>query len=423
MYLSSFRSNSLFDHKIFVMEKVNTVTVYGGYLQTRFRKNFRIYTACLAILLLYITTYSFPSFTSGTNLKHLQFPRKIWQTWKVDPLNFEERDLNWARSWTQKNPNYRYEVLTDQNDIQYVEHHFGPNGLNRPDIIKIYKTVTAKIVKADLLRYMIMYVDGGIYTDIDVEALRPLDHFIPERFSERDVDMVIGVEIDQPEYNNHTILGKKSQSFCQWTFMCKPGLPVMLRLIENIMSWLNSVARKQGKSVAELQLNFDEIITGTGPSAFTEAILDEMAVQTGGPVGWHNFHNLRESKSIGRVLVLTVEAFAAGQGHSDSGTHSGKIPLVRHHYHASGWPSQHPRFNHPMYGEVENCNWEAECVRKWDEDVKQWETLSPDEKAKQLAIKEAKEAAEAEAAAAEEQRLQQEQEQQQQQEQQQVANS
>src|SRR3954467_6422800 len=44
-----------------------------------------------------------------------QFPRKIWQIWKVNPLEFDERDIGVARSWISKNPGYRYEVLTDQN--------------------------------------------------------------------------------------------------------------------------------------------------------------------------------------------------------------------------------------------------------------------------------------------------------------------
>jgi len=41
------------------------------------------------------------------------FPKKIWQTWKIDPLEFEERDSTRARSWTRLNPGYRYEIWTE----------------------------------------------------------------------------------------------------------------------------------------------------------------------------------------------------------------------------------------------------------------------------------------------------------------------
>jgi hypothetical protein len=157
----------------------------------------------------------------------------------------------------------------------------------------------------------------------------------------------------------------------------------MMRLIEKIMTWLNGVAKEQGVSLGEVNLDFDQIISGTGPSAFTEAILAEMELRKEDPnmkIDWDLFHDMQESKVVGRVLVLTVEAFAAGQGHSDSGNHQARAALVRHHYHASNWPSRHPRFSHPAYGEVEKCNWNDECVKKWDKDVEEFSKLSDEEK-------------------------------------------
>ncbi|RDW88278.1 putative glycosyl transferase [Coleophoma cylindrospora] len=322
------------------------------------------------------------------------FPKKIWQTWKVDPLAFEERDLMSAKTWTAKNPGYRYEVLTDSNDLHYVETHFGPNALNRPDIVYIYRTLTARIIKADILRYLVMYIEGGLYVDIDVEALKPVERFIPDRYVEKDIDMVIGVEIDQPHFANHTILGPKSQSFCQWTFMCKPRLPVMLKLVDNIIKWLNEVAQKQNVPISEITLDFDEVIVGTGPSAFTNAVLAELSTRHGQKVTWDTFHNMAESKLVGGVLVLTVEAFAAGQGHSDSGNHNARTALVKHHYHASNWPNRHPRYNHPVYGEVEKCNWDVECVALWDISKWEFENLPEEEQAKMIAEKQAAIAAE-----------------------------
>lgn len=41
-----------------------------------------------------------------------------------------------------------------------------------------------------------MYVDGGIYVDIDVEVLKLVEWFIFMRYNIIDIDMVIGVEID-----------------------------------------------------------------------------------------------------------------------------------------------------------------------------------------------------------------------------------
>ena len=82
--------------------------------------------------------------------------------------------------------------------------------------------------------------------------------------------------------------------------------------------------------------------------------------------------------------------FAAGQGHSDSGNHNARTALVKHHYHASGWPLSHPRFNHPIYGEVERCNWDAECVAKWDADTAAFNRLPLAEQTIKLAVKKEK---------------------------------
>ncbi|KAI6986034.1 glycosyltransferase family 32 protein, partial [Hortaea werneckii] len=265
---------------------------------------------------------------------------------------------------------------------------YGPDGLNRLDIVHVYKNLNLKIIKADLLRYMVMYVEGGLYTDIDVEAVRPISKFIPERYNERDVDMVVGVEIDEPLFADHPVLGPKCQSFVQWTFMCKPRLPVMMRLIETIMAWLKQVAEEQGVTIAAIQLDFDQVINGTGPSAFTKAILAEMSEREGRDIKWKTFSDMEESKLVGNILVNNVEAFAAGQGHSNAGNHESRHSLVKHHYHASHWPEQHPRFNHPMYGEVERCNWDWNCVKQWDQDTADWETLPEEEKNRRLAQKE-----------------------------------
>lgn len=371
-------------------------------LPTQFRRGLPIYVTAVCLILFLFNLNLFQSNVKQSPYRTVlspqppakvrsEFPKKIWQTWKVNPLRFEERDLNTARSWVSKNPRYRYEVLTDDNDMLYVEWHYGPDGFNRPDIVNFYRDVKAAIVRADLLRYLIMYAEGGLYADIDVEDLKPLSRFIPERYDEKDIDMVIGVEIDEPDWKDHPILGPKSRSFCQWTFMCKPQLPVMMRLIEQIMTWLNALAKEQKVSLSDVQLDFDQIISGTGPSAFTEAILAEMNLAKQDPqqkIDWDLFHDMAESKIVSRVLVLTVEAFAAGQGHSDSGNHQARAALVKHHYHASNWPSRHPRYSHPAYGEVEKCNWNDECVKKWDKDVEAFSHMSEAEQQKIIEDKE-----------------------------------
>jgi mannosyltransferase OCH1-like enzyme len=354
-------------------------THFRGKLTCQVRRVLPVYLAVLFVLVFFANTHFFTTpiraahkyrrelrYQQPIQLPTTTIPKKIWQTWKVGPLGFEQGHSDTAKTWPAKNPNYRYEVLTDDNALEYLDWHYGAKGLNRQDLIELYREIDITIIKADLLRYLILYAEGGVYADIDVEALRPVNRFIPERYTEEEVDMIIGVEIDEPAFVNHPVLGSKCMSFCQWTFAAKPHLPVMMRLIENIQDWLHELSRQKGVPISKLELDFNEVISGTGPSAFTRAVLEQMTAQNHGTeVTWDVFHNLAESRLVGGILVLNVETFAAGQGHSDSGNHDSRGALVKHHYHASGWPARHRRQNHPMYGEVEHCNWKPECVAEW----------------------------------------------------------
>ncbi|KAI8938454.1 hypothetical protein NX059_004347 [Plenodomus lindquistii] len=374
---------------------------FSGKLTSQVRRILPAYLAFIFLFLFFTNAHFFTTPIRAAHkyrreLKYQQplqasttvIPRKVWQTWKVGSVFFDQRDSDSAKTWLAKNPGHRYEVLTDENSGQYLEWHYGPNGFNRPEIVELYRELNITIIKADLLRYLVMYAEGGVYADIDVECLRPIDRFIPERYQEKNVDMIIGVEIDEPAFIDHPVLGLKCMSFCQWTFAAKPRLPVMMRLIENIQDWLHDLSKEKNVPISQLELDFNEVISGTGPSAFTRAVLEQMTAQNHGKeVTWEHFHNLAESRLVNGVLVLNVEAFAAGQGHSDSGNHDSRGALVKHHYHASGWPSRHPRHNHPMFGEVEQCNWRPDCVAEWDKNVAEWDTLSKEEQDKRLASK------------------------------------
>jgi hypothetical protein len=114
-----------------------------------------------------------------------------------------------------------------------------------------------------------------------------------------------------------------------------------------------------------------------------------MSRNTGRSIDWTYFHALDEPRFVGGILVLTVKAFAAGQGHSNSGFHNATEVLAKHHYHASGWPKKHPRFLHPVYREVELCNWKPDCVHAWDRNTTEFEKF-PKEKQETM-IFEAKE--------------------------------
>lgn len=326
----------------------------------------------------HVAKYPSTLLPSSVGTSQGRFPRKIWQTWKHAPPSFSREELERARTWTEKNPEWRWEVLTDANELEYVERHFGPHGFNRPDIVEFFRTVSITIIKADLLRYLVMYVEGGLYTDIDVEARKSIPEFIPKTFDEAEIDMVIGIETDEPKFKDHPMLGAVARNFCQWTFMCKPQLPFLIKLVDNAMARLHDLAKQQGVPIPEVRLYFNQVIRCTGPEVFTDVIIQYMNEQRiqGPPITWNNFHHMDEAILVGRILVLPVKAFAAGQTHSRSGaTHEIPTALVKHHYSVSNWKSQHSRYKHPVYGELDECCFDEACVDQWDRNVKAYENF------------------------------------------------
>lgn len=132
------------------------------------------------------------------------------------------------------NPTYRAQFLNDTSADEYVSHAFA----SRPDIIETYLNLTVPIFKADLLRYLLLFDHGGIYSDLDVSCLGPpIDQWIPEEFKDK-ANLVVGWEFDMGWKD----LEPFARQFTTWTIMAKPKLNHMLQVINNILEGLHKKA-------------------------------------------------------------------------------------------------------------------------------------------------------------------------------------
>ena len=94
-------------------------------------------------------------------------PKIIHQTWKDDHLKKDLENL-----WTSKNPNYEYNFYNDNDIEKIIKENFDQR------IYKCYKRLIAGAAKADFFRYCIIYLEGGIYCDIDFIPHVGFDDFI-----------------------------------------------------------------------------------------------------------------------------------------------------------------------------------------------------------------------------------------------------
>ena len=95
-------------------------------------------------------------------------PKIIHQTWDTEhiPQIFHK----WMVTWHKHNPDWKYWFWTLDEVRQFVTKEY-------PYFLKIYDLYTADIFRSDVLRYLILYKYGGMYMDLDMEALKPLDNW------------------------------------------------------------------------------------------------------------------------------------------------------------------------------------------------------------------------------------------------------
>ena len=101
-----------------------------------------------------------------TNRSSTFIPRIIHQTWSGDaiPTQFSP----WVRSWMDQNPNWQYWFWTDKDIRCFIARHFA-------DYLSLYDRYIYNINRADVMRYFVLYEHGGLYADIDMECVKPLD--------------------------------------------------------------------------------------------------------------------------------------------------------------------------------------------------------------------------------------------------------
>lgn len=99
-----------------------------------------------------------------------------------------------AKSWTKKNPDWKYQFWNYQLIDNFLGMHF-------PEYIPIYQSFKYDVQRWDFIRYLILYHYGGLYVDIDYECLEPIDNLLKK------MDCYLGVEPVNPFDASTTLIG------------------------------------------------------------------------------------------------------------------------------------------------------------------------------------------------------------------------
>jgi mannosyltransferase OCH1-like enzyme len=96
-------------------------------------------------------------------------PRTVHQTWR--DADIPEPLRSHAETWRRLHPDWSYRLWTDADLAELVEGRY-------PDLAPIFHAYAKPIMRADLGRYLVLKSFGGIYADLDAEALRPWDEVL-----------------------------------------------------------------------------------------------------------------------------------------------------------------------------------------------------------------------------------------------------
>jgi len=263
------------------------------------------------------------------------FPRKIWQTGRTSAVGLANKDRTVIQSWTTLNKKHRYEIITQHSAESYVRERFG----HMRDIEETFTDLQDPILRADLIRYLVLLGDGGVYSDIDTKALKPIEDWIPSAFK-RHANVVIGVEYDKLG-GGRWIDWTLDLQFCTWAMMAKPGHPLMQTAVERVIGRIRQLAQKQGKTVSGIKASFQDVLDTTGPALFTEAVFEGLSHTTGTNFTWQNVTGMLTPRLVGDILILPINAFGSGQAHSNSGSPGEDTAMVQHLFSGS-WKGDHP---------------------------------------------------------------------------------
>jgi mannosyltransferase OCH1-like enzyme len=241
-----------------------------------------------------------------TPVQQLSFPKIIHQT---SPRLYGVR-LQKALSWIYANKGMNYRHWDDMEASEFVR-------LNAKDAFPIYSSLKSPVARADIFRYLILHRIGGLYTDIDTTALRPLHTWIPPEFNQSKINLVVGVEVDEPNIRDPTAIlnwGWASNfHICQYTILARPQHPVLSSALKLTIENLEKLAMQRKTSIKQLKLSKVDVVRQTGPGPFTKAVLSYLQVKP------KDLHGLTKPKQVKDVLVLPITAFGPNQRHSNSG--------------------------------------------------------------------------------------------------------
>ncbi|QRV86322.1 glycosyltransferase family 32 protein [Ceratobasidium sp. AG-Ba] len=272
-----------------------------------------------------------------------EVPHRIYQIAKVEP------QWDWTMSTWRKLEGYTHYFFDDVKADKWVADVF-----NGTEIGLVWDIFGPGIKRSDLLRYLLVMVEGGIYSDIDTIRLKSISNWGsgadvkgPEMTGPPSV--FVGVEADVGTRSDWHKWWPRPLQCTQWTFSAAPLHPILIDTVrrihyvtavveahknatasegsgQNKSHWLGRELLREDGSVS--------VMEWTGPGVFTDSVIRYLASKH--QITWPALKNLRKPVRFGDLMVLPVTGFSPGVGMFGAGETSDREAMV-HHLFAGSW--------------------------------------------------------------------------------------
>jgi hypothetical protein len=148
-------------------------------------------------------------------MKLTKIPRNIFQTWETKHVSDGFTML--MQTWKYNNLHYAHFLFDGKEREQFIQKHFDDA------IYKAYCKIIPGAFKADLWRYCVLFVYGGVYVDIDTICLNNIDTFLDEN-----IEFMTTVDLNNcPYYGKYNLSNGFIASI--------PGHPILMNCIQRIV--------------------------------------------------------------------------------------------------------------------------------------------------------------------------------------------
>eukprot|EP01135_Chromosphaera_perkinsii_P009466 Nk52_evm9s1763 gene=Nk52_evmTU9s1763 len=208
-----------------------------------------------------------------------RIPKLLWQTWRDVPFPLPAHIQNFV----QKNPSWAFHAMDDEACQQFMDHFF-----KGTPILGAYNNINPRLgaMKADIWRYAVLYIYGGLYVDsdssfdCDLDAfVQPSDGFIfakegnpfKQRYAE---DFYLG---PKAQFNSEEFLKEEGMGdfiVVQWMFFSEPRHVFLKEILANVVRVLEKIyLRKENEVFETPEKMVQELVWfTTGPSLVTVSV-------------------------------------------------------------------------------------------------------------------------------------------------------